>query len=177
MTTLVRWEPFRDVAALQSEMGRLMNGLFEGPSRVTQSWVPALDVWETDTELVYAFDLPGIPEEKIEIEVADDTLTVSAEREKVAEESGDRFYRFERRYGTEAFVEVLSPGSHPETRSVRASNVCRLAVHRPRGGDTVVVLSVIDNLVKGAAGQAIQNMNILFGLDERAGLDRPAVMP
>jgi HSP20 family protein len=100
MTTLVRWEPFRDVAALQSEMGRLMNGLFEGPSRATQSWVPALDVWETDTELVYAFDLPGIPEEKIEIEVADDTLTVSAEREKVAEESGDRFYRFERRYGT-----------------------------------------------------------------------------
>lgn len=100
MTTLVRWEPFRELASLQSEMSRLMNGLFEGPGRPTQSWVPALDVWETDRELVYAFDLPGIPEEQIEIEVSDETLTVSAQREKVAEESGDRFYRFERRYGT-----------------------------------------------------------------------------
>ncbi|MDO8504172.1 MAG: N-acetyl-gamma-glutamyl-phosphate reductase, partial [bacterium] len=63
------------------------------------------------------------------------------------------------------------------TRSVRASNVCRIAVHRPQGGDTVVVLSVIDNLVKGAAGQAVQNMNILFGLDERTGLTQPAVLP
>jgi HSP20 family protein len=100
MTTLVRWEPFRELASLQSEMGRLMNGLFEGPGRVTQTWVPALDVWETETEVVYAFDLPGIPEERIDIEVHDDTLTVTAEREKVAEESTDRFYRFERRYGS-----------------------------------------------------------------------------
>ena len=98
MTTLVRWQPFRDLASLQGEMGRLMNGLFEAPT--TQSWVPPLDVHETETELVYSFDLPGIPEDKIEIEISDDTLTVSAEREKVAEESGDRFYRFERRYGT-----------------------------------------------------------------------------
>jgi HSP20 family protein len=100
MTTLVRWEPFRELASLQSEMGRLMNGLFEGPGRTTQSWVPALDVWETETEVVYAFDLPGIPEDKVEIEVQDDTLTVTAQREKVAEESTDRFYRFERRHGT-----------------------------------------------------------------------------
>ena len=100
MTTLVRWEPFRELASLQTEMGRLMNGLFEGPGRAIQSWVPALDVWETDTEVVYAFDLPGIPEEKIELEVHDETLTVSAEREKVAEEQSDRFYRFERRYGS-----------------------------------------------------------------------------
>ena len=100
MTTLVRWQPFRELASLQSEMSRFMNGLFEGPGNVTQSWVPALDVWETDSEIVYAFDLPGIPEEKISLEVADDTLTISAEREKVAEESGERFYRFERRYGT-----------------------------------------------------------------------------
>jgi HSP20 family protein len=100
MATLVRWEPFRELGALQSEMSRFMNGLLEGPGRVTQSWVPALDVWETETELVYAFDLPGIPEDKISLEVSDETLTVSAEREKVTEESGDRFYRFERRYGT-----------------------------------------------------------------------------
>lgn len=101
MATLVRWEPFRELASLQTEMSRLMNGMFEGPARdATQSWVPALDVWETDSELVYAFDLPGIPEEKIAIEVHDDTLTVTAEREKVQEEKGDRFFRFERRYGT-----------------------------------------------------------------------------
>jgi HSP20 family protein len=99
MATLVRWEPFRELASLQSEMSRLMNGLFEGPGRTTQSWVPALDVWETDRELVYAFDLPGIPEEKIELEVADDTLTVSAERERVLDESDERYRRFERRYG------------------------------------------------------------------------------
>ncbi|WP_372523484.1 N-acetyl-gamma-glutamyl-phosphate reductase [Sulfuricaulis sp.] len=84
---------------------------------------------------------------------------------------------FEKRYASEPFVDVMPAGSHPETRSVRASNVCRIAVHQPQGGDTVVVLSVIDNLVKGAAGQAIQNMNIMFGLDERMGLDQAAVLP
>ena len=84
---------------------------------------------------------------------------------------------FEKRYANEPFVDVMPAGSHPETRSVRASNVCRIAVHRPQDGDTVVVLSVIDNLVKGAAGQAIQNMNIMFGLDESSGLDQAAVLP
>jgi N-acetyl-gamma-glutamyl-phosphate reductase len=84
---------------------------------------------------------------------------------------------FEKRYANEPFVDVMPAGSHPETRSVRASNVCRIAVHQPQGGDTVVVLSVIDNLVKGAAGQAIQNMNIMFGLDETSGLNQAAVLP
>ena len=89
---------------------------------------------------------------------------------------------FEKRYANEPFVDVMPTGSHPETRSVRASNVCRIAVHRPPNnsngsGDTVVVLSVIDNLVKGAAGQAVQNMNIMFGLDESSGLDQAAVLP
>jgi len=84
---------------------------------------------------------------------------------------------FERRYAGEPFVDVMPPKSHPETRSVRASNLCRLAVHRPQGGDTVVVLSVIDNLTKGAAGQALQNMNIMFGLDERTGLTAPPLLP
>ncbi len=84
---------------------------------------------------------------------------------------------FEARYADEPFVDVLPPGSHPQTRSVRGVNVCRIAVHRPQGGDQVVVLSVIDNLVKGAAGQAVQNMNIMFGLDERLGLDQPALLP
>ena len=84
---------------------------------------------------------------------------------------------YEKRYAGEAFVDVMPAGSHPETRSVRASNLCRIAVHRPQGGDTVVVLSVIDNLVMGAAGQAIQNLNIMFGFDEEAGLDIVPVSP
>jgi N-acetyl-gamma-glutamyl-phosphate reductase len=84
---------------------------------------------------------------------------------------------YETRYADEPFVDVLPAGNHPETRSVRGDNTCRLAVHRPNGGDVVVVLSVIDNLVKGAAGQAMQNMNILFGLEETLGLDSPAVLP
>lgn len=84
---------------------------------------------------------------------------------------------FEARYAGEYFVDVLPAKSHPETRSVRASNLCRIAVHRPQGGDTVVVLSVIDNLVKGAAGQAVQNMNILFGLAENLGLTQLPVAP
>ncbi|HRP23671.1 N-acetyl-gamma-glutamyl-phosphate reductase [Thauera sp.] len=84
---------------------------------------------------------------------------------------------YETRYAEEAFVDVMPAGSHPETRSVRASNMCRIAVHRPQGGDTVVVLSVIDNLVKGAAGQAVQNLNIMFGFDEEAGLDIVPVSP
>ena len=100
MTTLVRWEPLRELTSLQNEMGRWMNGLFDSPSRVSQSWVPALDVWETENEVVYSFDLPGIPEDKISIEVADGTLTVSAEREKIDEVEEDRYYRFERRFGT-----------------------------------------------------------------------------
>ena len=84
---------------------------------------------------------------------------------------------FEQRYADEAFVDVLPAGSHPETRSVRGANVCRIAVHRPQGGDTVVVLSAIDNLVKGAAGQAVQNMNIMFGLSEQLGLDVVPLLP
>jgi len=100
MATLVRWEPFREVAALQNEMSRFMNGLLEGNGRTAQAWVPALDVWETEGELVYAVDLPGIPEDKISVELDDGALTISAERERTQEESQDRFYRYERRYGT-----------------------------------------------------------------------------
>ncbi len=84
---------------------------------------------------------------------------------------------FEERYANELFVDVLPKGSHPETRSVRGSNQCRIAVHQPQGGDTVVILSVIDNLVKGAAGQAVQNMNIMFGFNEATGLNIVPLLP
>jgi N-acetyl-gamma-glutamyl-phosphate reductase len=84
---------------------------------------------------------------------------------------------FEQRYASEPFVDVMPAGSLPETRSVRGANHCRIAVHRPQGGDTVVVLSVIDNLVKGAAGQAVQNMNIMFGLPEATALNNLPLLP
>lgn len=84
---------------------------------------------------------------------------------------------YERRYAGEAFVDVMPAGSHPETRSVRGGNICRIAVHRPQNQNIVVILSVIDNLVKGASGQAVQNLNILFGLEESTGLNFPGLLP
>jgi HSP20 family protein len=101
---LVRWEPFRELAALQNEMGRWMNQLAGGVGTTagngqSSTWLPAVDVWETDNELVLSFDLPGIPEDKIAVELDDDVLTVTGERERAQEHSGDRFYRFERRFG------------------------------------------------------------------------------
>ena len=88
---------------------------------------------------------------------------------------------YQERYAREPFVDLLPAGSHPDTRSVRAANMCRIALHRPPQGsgksDTLVVLSVIDNLVKGAAGQAVQNMNLMFGIGETTGLQQPAVVP
>ena len=84
---------------------------------------------------------------------------------------------FEERFASEPFVDVLSAGSHPETRSVRASNFVRIALHRPPESDLLVILVVEDNLVKGASGQAVQCMNIMFGLPETAGLTHVPVMP
>lgn len=84
---------------------------------------------------------------------------------------------FEAHFADEPFVDVLPAGSHPDTRNVRGSNRCQIAVHRPRGGSTVVVLSVIDNLVKGAAGQAVQCFNLMWGLPEQAGLRMVGLYP
>ena len=114
MATLVRWEPFRELAALQNDMGRLMSS-FLGQGQINdenggRTWMPAVDVWETDDELVYAFDLPGIPEDKISLEYDDGALTVSGERERTQETEGDRFYRYERRFGSFARTVGLPQG-------------------------------------------------------------------
>lgn len=90
---------------------------------------------------------------------------------------GDLQALFENHYRDEPFVDVLPQGSHPDTRAVRGSNICRIAVHQPGDGKQIVVLSVIDNLVKGAAGQAIQNMNLMFGLPETLGLEGAPLLP
>lgn len=84
---------------------------------------------------------------------------------------------FEQRYADEPFVDVMPAGSMPETRSVRGSNYLRIAVHRPEGGDQLVILVTQDNLVKGASGQAVQNMNLMFGLPEATGLEHLALLP
>jgi HSP20 family protein len=101
--TLVRFEPFRELAALQNEMGRWMSTLAGGTTPgngQSSTWLPAVDVWETENELVLSFDLPGIPEDKIAVELDDNVLTVSGERERTHEHTNERFYRFERRFGS-----------------------------------------------------------------------------
>src|SRR5436309_11944274 len=100
MATLVRWAPFSELASLQNEMSRVMNGLLEGNGRSTQSWIPTADVWETENEVVYAFDLPGIPEDKISVELDEGALTISAERERGQHVEEGRYFRFERRFGS-----------------------------------------------------------------------------
>ena len=84
---------------------------------------------------------------------------------------------YQERYAGEPFVDVMPEGSHPDTRSVRGSNTVRIACHRPQNGNTAVILVVEDNLIKGAAGQAIQNMNLMFGFEETEGLKAAALWP
>ena len=115
---VVRWEPFRELAALQSEMSRWMNGVMgptpTGNGQSSSTWLPAVDVWETENELVLSFDLPGISEDKIAVELDDNVLTVSGERERTQEASGDRFYRYERRFGTFSRSVTLPHGVNEE---------------------------------------------------------------
>jgi len=130
MTTLVRWEPFRDLTGLQGEVSRLMSGLFESGAGA-QAWAPALAVWETDTELVYAFDVPGVREDEIAVEAHDDTLTVSGRRERQVEEQGDRFYRFERRQGS--FVRTVGlPAGTDDTKITASYRDGVLEIHVPK---------------------------------------------
>ena len=132
MATLVRWEPFREIAALQNEMGRFMNNLLEGNGRTNQAWVPALDVWETESDIVYAVDLPGIPEDKISVELDDGALTITGERERTQEESNERFYRFERRHGTFSRTFAVPQGVSEDDISADFTNgVLEVHVKKP----------------------------------------------
>jgi HSP20 family protein len=133
MTTLVRWDPFREVASLQNDMSRLMNTVFgAGGNGESRSWMPAVDAWETDNELVYAFDLPGIPEDKIALEFEDGSLTVSGERERKEEVSGDRLYRYERRFGTFSRTIGLPQGVTEDSIKADYSNgVLEVHVRKP----------------------------------------------
>ena len=132
MATLVRLEPFREVAAMHNELSRFMNGLLEGNGRETQTWVPTLDVWEAENEVVYAFDLPGIPQDKINVEVEDGALTVSAERERSQEISNERFHRFERRFGSFSRTVGLPQGvSEDDIKASYQDGVLQIHVPKP----------------------------------------------
>jgi HSP20 family protein len=133
MTTLVRWEPFREIAALQNDMGRLMSAfLGQTNGDTVRTWIPAVDAWETENELVYAFDLPGIPEEKIAVEFDDGSLTVSGERERVDEAKDDGFYRFERRFGSFSRTVGLPQGvTDDDVRADYRDGVLEIKVKKP----------------------------------------------
>jgi HSP20 family protein len=131
MATLVRWEPFREVAALQNDMGRLMSA-FLGNGETSRTWVPAVDVWETDDKLVYAFDLPGISEDRISVEFDDGSLTISGERERAHEVKEDRFYRYERRFGSFARTVGLPQGvTESDVSADYRDGVLEVTVRKP----------------------------------------------
>src|SRR6476659_6367639 len=133
MTTLVRFrEPLRNVA-VSGEFERLMSTIFESPSRAAlanRAWAPPLDVWETEGELVYAFDLPGIPEEKIVVDLEDSTLTVTGSRERTEMEDG-RFFRYERPFGEFTRSVALPEGTNDvEARAHYANGVLEVHVEK-----------------------------------------------
>lgn len=132
---IVRWEPFRELAVLQSELNRFMNEFWTtagaGGGNGTPSWLPALDVWETDDEVVLALDLPGVKEDEISIEVDDSVLTVSGERERTFEDKDDRFYRFERRHGRFS-RSVTLPQGVDESRITATYKDGVLEIHVPK---------------------------------------------
>jgi HSP20 family protein len=115
--TIVRWEPFRELSSLQTEMNRLFNAAFEGPgggNGGARRWTPAMDLLETEDEFVLRADLPGLSESDVNIEIEDNVLTVSGERETEHEDKREGFYRMERAYGSFSRSLTLPKGIDPE---------------------------------------------------------------
>lgn len=112
---LVKWDPFRELTALQSEVNRLFSRATGGDGAERQSWTPAVDVVETDDAIVLKAELAGMDPKDINIEVQDNVLTVSGERRFEEEVKEDKFYRIERRYGS--FSRSLAlPSTADETK-------------------------------------------------------------
>ena len=133
MATLVRWEPFREIAALQNDMGQLMSAfLGQANGETARSWVPAVDVWEAEDRVVYAFDLPGIPEDKISVEFDEGSLTVSGERERAEEVKNEGFYRYERRFGSFSRTVGLPQGvTEDDVNAEYRDGVLEISVKKP----------------------------------------------
>jgi len=157
MATLVRWEPFRELAAVQNEMSRFMNGLLEGNGQATQSWVPTADVWETDDEIVYAFDLPGIPEEAISVELEDGALTIAAERTREQNVEDGKYFRFERRFGTFSRTIGLPQGVNEDAVSAKYEHgVLEVHVRKPEQPKPRKIQIGLGNAQKTIEGKAEQ---------------------
>jgi HSP20 family protein len=132
VTTLVRWNPLRDVAAMHNDLSRLMNGLLDVEGRQSQAWVPTLDVWEDDDALVYAFDLPGLTQDAISVEIEDGALSVSASRERETKVDRDRFHSFERRFGSFSRTVGLPQGvSEDDIEASYRNGVLEIRVPKP----------------------------------------------
>lgn len=132
MTTLVRWDPLREAAAVHTELSRLMNGLFDGTGRQMQEWVPTVDLWETDDALHYAFDLPGVPKDAIVIEVENGALSISAERQRKQNVEKDGFRRFESRCGTFSRTVGLPQGvSEDDITATYEDGVLEVRIPKP----------------------------------------------
>ena len=132
MATLIRWDPFREMASLQNDMSRLINGAFGASNGESRSWIPPLDAWENEDELVYAFDLPGMDERDLSIEFEDGSLTVSGTRERKDEASKDGLYRYERRFGS--FTRTIGLPQGVTEDSIKAeykSGVLEVHVQKP----------------------------------------------
>lgn len=132
MTTLVRWDPLREAAAMHTELSRLMNGLFEGNGKQMQAWVPALDVWETEDAVHYAFDLPGLTQDAIQVEVEDGALAITATRRRETKQDAQNYHRFERRFGTFSRTIGLPQGvSEDEIKASYSNGVLEISVPKP----------------------------------------------
>ena len=132
MTTLVRWDPLREAAAVHTELSRLMNGLFDGTGRQAQDWVPPVDLWETEDALYYAFDLPGIPKDSIVIEVENGALSISASRQRKQDVDVDGYRRFESRYGAFSRTVGLPQGvSEDDITATHENGVLEVRIPKP----------------------------------------------
>ena len=155
MATLVRWEPFRELAALQNEMSRYMNGLLESNGQATQSWVPTADVWEADDEVVYAFDLPGIPEQDISVELEDGALTITAERAREHQVEDGKYFRFERRFGTFSRTIGLPQGVNEDAVSAKFEHgVLEVHVQKPEEPKPRKIQIGVGNVQKTIEGES-----------------------
>jgi HSP20 family protein len=119
---IVRWEPFRELSTLQSEMNRLFNSVFDSPTGTgnggaARRWLPAMDIVETDDDFVLRADLPGIDEDDVKIEFEDGTLTISGERKAEHQTKNEGYYRVERSYGSFSRSLTLPQGVNPESVS------------------------------------------------------------
>ena len=134
MATLIRWDPFREMASLQNDMSRLMNGILGAANGNAESrtWIPPVDVWETDDEVVYAFDLPGMSEDELSIEFEEGSLTISGSRERKDEVSKEGLYRYERRFGSFSRTIGLPQGvSEDSVKADYKNGVLEVRVQKP----------------------------------------------